>query len=241
MEHLQEDDLIRLNKLLHRTGEFIAYFEVVETKMMEWRHELDEQTTHINTLAQTIGKDFNSIHELLTQTGINTLRQTIEHASAQAGVNLRHIEKQCVQFNDNFQQQQDQLKQLTQQCIEKIDRHTTEATQSIASQLSKYDVHHFHRIASESCDHVERVANHAVNQSSKLLKLFQLRFGIFTAITSIITAFIVVLYLSDESPWEMHRQALNERRAGKLLLKAWPSLSQLEKTKILNHDSNQRS
>lgn len=50
---------------------------------------------------------------------------------------------------------------------------------------------------------------------------------------TILTAFIVVLYLNGELPWEMHHVAQNERQAGRMLLQVWPKLSQEEKTKIL--------
>jgi len=83
---------------------------------------------------------------------------------------------------------------------------------------------------------VERVANDAVSKSNKLLSMFQLRLGLFAVLTTILTSFVIVLYLSDELPWEMHHQAMNERQAGKVLLNAWPKLTQEEKAKILNDD-----
>ena len=63
---------------------------------------------------------------------------------------------------------------------------------------------------------MERVASDAVNKSNKLLSMFQIRFGLFAVFTTVLTAFVIVLYLSGELPWEMHHQALNERQAGKV-------------------------
>ena len=43
MKHINEQDVTRLKELLHRTGEFIAYFEVSEAKMIEWRQDIEHQ------------------------------------------------------------------------------------------------------------------------------------------------------------------------------------------------------
>lgn len=236
MEHYQEDDLTRVKELLRRTGEFIAYFELAESKMMEWQQEIEHQAAHLQIQAQKLEKELLSIHKLFSEAGTTNFRLTAEKALAQGESNLKNIERSCNQFAQNFQQQQEKLKVLTDQSLEKIERHNKQAMNSIATQLSKYDVQHFHRIASESCDHIERVANDAVGKSNKLLKMFQFRSGLFTVLTTILTAFIIVLYLNDESPWEMHHQALNERQAGRLLLQVWPNLTLSEKAKILKHE-----
>lgn len=236
MERYQDDDLVRIKELLRHTGEFIAYFELAESKMMEWRDEIEQQTSKLDHHTKTLHNELAAVQELLSQAGIEQFRITAEKSLSLGETHLHKLEHNCKEFSQNLKQQQEQFKLLTETCINKIENHTMRASQTIASQLSKYDVHQFHRIASESCDHVERVANDAVNKSNKLLSMFQLRFALFAVFTTILTAFVMVLYLSDELPWEMHHQAMNERQAGKVLLQAWPSLSQEEKAKILNDD-----
>lgn len=236
MEHYQEDDLVRVKELLQRTGEFIAYFELAETKMMDWRQEIEQQASRLELHNQTLHHELSAVHHLLSQAGTENFRATVEKALAQGEAHLKNMERCSALFAEQLQKQQEKLKALTDKSVEKLEQHTTEAMLSIASQLSKYDVQHFHRIATESCDHVERVANNAVTKSNKLLHLFQVRFNLFAVVTTVVTAFIIVLYLSDEFPWEMHHQAMNERQAGKVLLKAWPNLTQLEKAKILSHE-----
>lgn len=236
MEHYQDDDIVRVKELLRHTGEFIAYFELAETKMMEWREEIEQQNARLLHYTQTMQNELASFNELLSQSGVRQFRVSAEKALAQGEANLHTLEKNCNHLTQNFQQNQEKIKTLTEQCIDKIEKYTSKATQTISTQLSKYDVHQFHRIASESCDHVERVANDAVNKSNKLLSMFQLKLGFFAVFTTILTAFGIALYLSDELPWEMHHQAMNERQAGKVLLQAWPNLSQEEKAKILNDE-----
>lgn len=239
MDHNPEKDLVRIKELMQRTGEFIAYFELAETKMMEWRQDIEQQAARVQLQTQTLYNELASVHHLLSQTGASDFRVTAEKALSQGEAHLKNLECSCKQFALMFQQQQEQFNTLTTQSIEKIEAHATQTLQSIVSQLSKYDVHQFHRIASESCDHVERVAHDAVTKSNKLLHAFQLRFSLFAVLTTVLTTFVIVLYLSDEYPWEMHHQAMNERQAGKVLLQAWPNLTQIEKTKILHHEAAQ--
>ncbi|RUR20565.1 hypothetical protein ELY21_00305 [Legionella sp. km535] len=236
MEQYQDNDIVRVKELLRHTGEFIAYFELAETKMLEWREEIEQQNTKLLHCTQSLQNELATIIDLLSQAGVAQFKLTAEKALVQGEANLHILERNCNEFALKFQQHQNQLTTLTEQCIDKIEKNATKATQTIIAQLARYDVHQFHRIASESCDHVERVANDAVNKSNKLLNMFQLRFGLFAVFTTLLTAFVIVLYLSDELPWEMHRQAMNEREAGKVLLQAWPNLSQEEKEKILNDD-----
>lgn len=239
MEDHPADDLVRVRELLRHTGEFIAYFELAETKMMDWRAEIEQKSEQLHNDTKTLHNELISINALLTQSGITQFRNTTEKALSQGEANLHLLEQKCNQFAHDFQQQQEELKILTESCLNKIENRTLQVTQSIANQLSKYDVHQFHRIASESCDHVERVAQDAVSKSNKLLGLFQLKAGFFAVFLTVVTAFVIVLYLSDELPWEMHHQAMNERQAGKVLLQAWPNLTQEEKAKILKDEGLQ--
>ncbi|BCA97124.1 hypothetical protein TUM19329_34850 [Legionella antarctica] len=239
MEHSHEDDLIRLKELLRHTGEFVAYFELAETKMIEWREEIEQKATLLSQHSQRLQNEFASLENLLSQAGTTRFRVIAEKALSQGEIQLQIMENSCNQFAENFQDQQEQLELLTAQCITKIEQHCSKATDVIVGQLAKYDAHQFHRIANESCDHVERVASDAVSKSNKLLHLFQMRFGLFAVFTTVLTAFVIVLYLNGELPWEMHHKAVNERHAGKVLLQAWPNLTLEERTKILNDDNLQ--
>ncbi len=238
MEHQHEVDLVRVKELLNRTGEFIAYFELAESKMISWRQEIEMQATHIQHQSGLLIQELYSIQSQLSEIGVADFRATAEKALTQGKLNLDCLERSCLQFTDHLQTNQEQIRTLTNDSIEKIDKHINQTTHNIATQLAKYDAQHFKRIAIESCDHVEQVANNAIAKSNKLIHLLKLRLGLFSVILTLFTAFIIALYMNDESPWEIHNQAMNERQAGKMLLKAWPNLSQLEKEKILGHSGH---
>lgn len=178
MEHDQDESWMYAQELLQHSLEFVAYFELAEATMNEWRQEIERHAIRL-------------------------------------------------------QQQQDHLSLITEKSLAQISQHSEQLIHHLDSQLSQYSPHHFQRIAQESCDYVKQAANDAVHKSNRLLHTFQMRFNFFAVFITILTAFIVVLYLNGELPWEMHHVAKNERQAGKILLQAWPQLSQEEKKKIL--------
>lgn len=236
MEQKDQQDLATIKELLRHSSEFIAYFEIAESKMLEWKQDLEEQSTHITQQQEQLHKELNTINNSLSEAGITRFRISAEHSLAQGEAHLKSLEKNTDLFMEQLNQKHEELSYFTQQCIEKIEQQSRKAVEHITNELKHYDVSQFHRIANESCVHVERIAQATVSKSKKLLGLFQLRYGLFAVFTTVLTAFIVALYLNDELPWEMHHKAVNERQAGKVLLDAWPSLSKEVKAKILRDD-----
>lgn len=234
MTDIKEQELVRIKELLTHTSEFIAYFELSEQKMMEWRLHLEEQRAYIEQQRHTLMNELHTLNTTLSVTGIGHLTEQLRtQGQEQLHLLEQHQQKQIQQQ----QQHQQHLHLLAKQCCEQIEHYTLNALNTISNKLAHYDVNQFHRIANESCSHVERLAQLSEKKSKKLLSVFQLRYGLLAVFTTILTVFIMVLYLSDEFPWEMHHQAKNERHAGKVLLKAWPILTQEEKAKIL-HDEH---
>ncbi len=231
---LSHDDALRVQTLLRHTAEFMAYFELVENNMMNWQEKMAQHAEQLQQHILRQNQELSKINQLLSAQGMSDFRNMAEKALTQGKAQMMTMERVSSQFLHNAQQQQEHLFVLREQCLEQISHHTTRSSELIAQHVAKYDAHQFHRIANESCDHVARVAQDTIAKSSKLLGIFQLRSGFFAVCLTIITAFVITLYLSDELPWEMHHQAMNERQAGKVLLQAWPKLTQEEKSKILN-------
>ncbi|KTD52224.1 hypothetical protein Lqui_1068 [Legionella quinlivanii] len=245
MELMRDQEIAKLKELLRHTGEFIAYFELAETKMIAWRQDIEEQAQNqhqkIEQKLQNLHQELESLHEVLTQAGLARLRLSAEQTLVQGEKHLAMLEKasqqmlveiasQLREFNKSFHKQLHLIEQHTQQAIAKIDQ-----------QLADYDAHYFKRIANESCIQVEKVATRAIQKSTGLLRSFQWRSVSLALIVTFITSLFIGLYISNELPWEMHQHARNEREAGKVLLKAWPNLSHQEKNKILNTASMNKS
>ncbi|KTC64750.1 Uncharacterised protein (plasmid) [Legionella adelaidensis] len=241
MEHIAEKDLLKVKDLLRRTGEFIAYFEIAEAKMIEWRqavelHARDHQQ-QFNQQFQALRTEMEALQELLTEAGLARFRLSADSALRQGKEYLESMQKTEQQFLKHLTTHQRDLSILTKQAIEQIAFQTNESLQKVSEYFAHYDVQHFNRIANESCEQVERSASHVINKCGKILRIFQWRSVTLTLLITVVTAFVMGLYMSNEYPWEIHERAMNERGAGKMLINAWPKLSYHEKIKILGEQS----
>lgn len=243
MEYMADQDLSKLKELLRHTGEFIAYFELAESKMIEWRQDIEHQAQiqeqKVQQQLHKLHNELEALQEVLSQAGLARFRLTAETTLKQGEEHLAALQMAGVQLVHEISEKHNEFSRLTEKSLAQIEQYAAEALVKIDKQLMHYDVQHFRRVASESCEQVERVASHAVSKSSRLLHSFQWRSIALALTITLLTTFMIGLYLSNEFPWETHRQAQSEREAGKVLLKAWPSLSQEEKTKILNGRSEQ--
>lgn len=233
----QEQELLRVKELLRHTGEFIAYFELVETKMIEWRTEIEEQARshqqHSQQELQNIRNELDALQEVLTHAGLARFRLAADKALQQGAEHLELLKHTSHDLLDKIALKHTAINDLIEKSLGRIDQHIEKGIQQIEQSLSQYDAKQFRLIAHESCDQVERVASKAVMQSSNLVNSFQWRVASVTLITSLITVLTFALYMNNELPWETHRHAVNERHAGKALMKAWPGLTEEEKNKIL--------
>lgn len=236
MEPQDQQDLATLKELLRHSSEFIAYFEIAESKMLEWKQLLEEQRIYIGQQQEALKSELNAINSHLSEAGVTRFRLSAEHILMQSEAHLKTIEQSAAQFMSQLKQKEQQLESFTHQCIGKIEQQSQKAIDHLTQELKQYDVAQFHRIANESCVHVERLAQATIHKSQRVLGLFQLKHGLLAIFTTILTAFIVALYLNGELPWEMHHKAISERQAGKVLLDAWPSLSKEIKAKILRDE-----
>lgn len=234
MEDYQKIDLIRMKELLRHCSEFIAYFEHAETRMIEWKHDIEQQAEQLQSQFLAIKNELSFIQESLSQTNIAQFKKSVESALTQGELQLKSMETTCQQLAKTAQMHQENINRLTEQSLVNLDKQSTDSLHLINAHLSKYDVHQFHLIASESCDHVHRVAADAVDKSTRILKTFNLKLGLMLVFTTLLSAFFYSLYLNDELPWETHHHVMNERQAGKVLLHAWPKLTEGEKAKILD-------
>jgi len=241
MEHLDEHDYNRLKELLRRTGEFIAYFELVETKMMEWRQDIEQLATtqqqQFQQQLHAVQTELGFFHDVLTQAGLARFRITADSALNQGKEYLLSIQKTEQQLLKQMANHQRDVGTLTATAVSQIAQHAANALERIDTQLGQYDVQHFRRIASESCAQVEKSAQNVIVKSGRLLRLFQWR----SVAMALLTTLAVGLYMSDEYPWEVHQHAMSEREAGKMLMSAWQNLSYHEKTKILGDKTHSKA
>lgn len=234
----RDEDLVKIKELLRHTGEFIAYFELAETKMIEWRENIEQQAKHhqhkVDEQLKTLQNELDSLQEILTQAGLARFRLSAEKILEQGEKHLESLNKSGQQLINEMNVKHNSFNKFIEKKISLLEEQSQKIVEKINEELGTYDVQHFRRIANESCEHVERTANDAIAKSESFLRIFQWRSISIGLISTIITALAIGLYISNELPWEIHKHAMHERQAGKVLMKAWPSLSEEEKNKILN-------
>lgn len=240
-----DEQITQLRELMRSAGEFIAYFELVDSKMLEWRQAIEnraaEHHEQMHQAQSLIENQINTLTCLLTQTGLSDFRTTLENALNQANASLLSVQEGATKAISYMTNHKEEIKTLTESALTQIVEHTAEAMRRIDAQLSEYDIQHFQRIAHESCGYVERSARNAILKSKVILRLFQWRSVGLALLTTLLTTFVLSLYVSNEYPWETHRHAVGERHAGKILIQSWPMLSDQEKIKILKSHSGRLS
>lgn len=231
MDDLDQHDLNKLKELLRHTGDFIAYFELAESKMIAWQQEIafQSQTNEQRNLLQLqrLHNEFEALQEILTQTGLTQLKTCLEKTTRTLLADFSAIKEDYQEFINNS--------------LNQIDKHAVEAITNVHNQLKSYDVEHFRRVANESCETVEKVATHTIKKSSSLLRSFQSRSICLALAATCFATLITGMYISNEMPWEIHQHAKNERQAGRALIQAWPLLSEEIKNTILTPSTKQAS
>ena len=234
MDQLTAEEVKRLTTLLKRTGEFIAYFEIAETKMIEWRQEIAHQAASQQEQLNEIRTELDRMQQVISEAGLECFQTAAEETLSQSDDylnSLKNIEQQLLrQIHDH----RAELTRVSQHAMTKITQKASEAVQTMDEKLSCFDAKQFTQIATKSCAQVEKSAKATIRIGSRLLKHFEWRSVTLTLVTSLTTALVFGLYTNAEYPWEMHQHANNERGAGKVLLEAWPTLTHHEKNKILH-------
>ena len=240
MKELSDQEVQQLKDLLRHASEFIAYFELAETKLVAWRYQQQEafetQQKRFDQQQQGIMNDVETIKEILSEAGIARLKTQLNETITVFETKMAGFETFHQSLSDAFAQEKQGLAKAVGQFKNELEAQCQLTVNKIESQLSHYDVDHFRRVASESCDQVEQVAQKAVQTSSKVMRHFQWRTASLVLITTFVTSLVFGLYISDELPWEIHQHAMNEREAGKILIRAWPTLTHKERERILTHD-----
>lgn len=240
MESLEDQEIARLQELLRRSGEFVAYFELVESKMLEWRDNIEEKANQQQKQLHALQVELESLKEILTQAGLSKIKLVAEKTIEHGKIQLDSMQKNSSLFFEQLQILKKQITEASEKTLKNISDCGEDVIQRLDNHLSQYDVQQFARIANESCEQVEHSAKNTLTASHKMLKRFHWKTVTLAFCTALMTAFVTGLYISDEFPWEIHQHAMHERGAGKLLMSAWPKLSHNEKTKILGEQKTQK-
>jgi hypothetical protein len=249
--HLDANHLKQMNTLLERTDEFIEFFQHTEAKMIQWRHEITQQAAiqkeHLSELKQKL----DSIQSFIATSGVDGIRTVAEETLSQSDAYLHSLKNTEQQLLRQIHSHRAELTRITQHAITRITQQTKQAVIALDEKTS-LSLTHPHPTAmndeqmATDAQQMARVDTYATHRAHVPLdgvcsqhpqtrpKFTEWKPLVFALATSLLTAVVFGLYTTDEYPWEMHQHAMNERGAGKVLMNAWPSLSNEEQRKILN-------
>lgn len=232
MERQDDKDLIKIQELLRRTGEFIAYFELAETKMLEWRQTIEQREAALNANIEAhfvnLEKMMTTLENAFTQAGVARFRIQSLELLEQGQAHLNAISQVERKLLLKLTAQQRTLHDLSEKSIQQMTTHTHHALLAFDEKLSAMDALNLKLKNNDAMLEIKTSEPQTIKQSPK--KAWHTTFK--TIAASLLAALAVGLYLTDEYPWEIHQHAKNERTAGQLLKGAWPKLTQLEKEKI---------
>ena len=237
MEHIDAKHLTLLNTVLNRTEAFIDFFDRTETKMNAWRYEISQQASSQQMQLNDLKAELDRIENILLQTGIDPFRIAAEDAVPQNDAYLDSLKKTEEQLLRQIHGHRAELTRITQHAITQISHTTMQAAAVIEEKLSEHfppSAPHITPLPQQGAlKDIIQPADESIQQKTSASTGGEWRSVRLTLVTTLLTALIFGMYTSGEYPWEMHQQASSERGAGKVLLNAWPSLTQDEKMKIL--------
>jgi hypothetical protein len=215
----------RMDKL----AEKIATFGMLQENMIHHFQKKEENRDEsLAAYSQGINKQMHDIHFLMTefkmvmsQAGLARFRVTAEEALTQGKEHVSALEQQSEFLQTQLNAACDRFENLTQQAESRISR-----------VVRSFRLEYFKHLVEEGSQQVEQVSESAMQRIMGTGKWFQWEKFTVALIVALIVAIVMSLFMNDEWPWESHNKVLNEREAGKMLIEAWPVLSNNQRHQI---------
>lgn len=235
---LSADEVSRLKALLRQTGEFIAYFEMAESKMNAWREEVKTamenfQANNHSELSK-LSEQTQQMSELMTEVGIARWRQAQTQLLTQGQDHLSKLKHLSDRNLEQFRTQKKELLDVANQAINNFRRSEALLSHKLNSIIKKAKFDEISDLSIELKDDIEQATQASVKQYQSLFKNVRLKTAALIFSVTVVSTVSMCLFLNAETPWEIHSHAKEERLVGKALLHAWPHLSASLRTDILH-------
>ncbi len=226
-------------EVVKRMGNFIAYAEVFENQMGQWQKDIEQRIHANNALIQNqldeLRETAENLRDVMTEAGVARWRIAAEESLKAGKQHIHTLENICEQHQQAIQSYNDEFKKTAKTSFDRLDRASAYTIKNISEAISSFRISDFQRLTEQSCEIVAETSNSAIIRLKETVRWFHWKnLGLALAIT-LFASLTVGLYLNDEMPWDIHKHVVAQRNAGTALLNAWPSLSQSERQRILNH------
>lgn len=228
---LEDNGVIRLRNASHNVADFIALFEAAEGKLTEQYNIMQEQLNagqkQLNMQMQEIEHLLQTLQDNMTKIGVARWKRAAEDILKMGDEHAHAIKEATLEFLN-----------LTEKSHDRLDRATSYTVKSIAEAINSFRVEDFKQLTDTSCQQVKETTAAAVRRVSNVIAWFHWKnIGMVICLALLITM-VFGLYTKDEWPWEMHKEAEQQRNLGMATLKAWSQLSRTDQERILNTQVN---
>ena len=234
-----ESNAESLREMVKRMAEFIAYFEIAESRTQEWqRTTLENIETHqtiIRAQLMEIRETVSDFESLMTEAGVARWRLSAENALQQGRDHVKALETASQQHLEKLSQHHELYETLAKKSFDRLDRASAYTIKNISDAVSTFRLTDFQKLAEQSIEVVEATSTQAISDLHKTGRRFHWKNSLLAAGIAMFATITIGLYLNDEFPWEAHQHVVTERHYGAALMNAWPALTENERQKIIQH------
>lgn len=221
------NDQIQMRTILREMADFIALYETIEEKLVAREAALEEKLLMGEKLiAEQLAKiktSFTSFQAIMSDSGAARWRIAAESALREGAEHIKVLQDSSFEVSQAFKEGYDRLEKITNTAVKNI----TDATNTFRAA-------DFKEAAIEGSGQIKEISNTGIKRITKLIQTFHFKSFVASLFLTVFVVFLTGLYMNNEWPWEIHRQAAKERNAGQTLLAAWPRLTIAEQQNIIN-------
>jgi hypothetical protein len=222
-----EDPSEQLKMLTHRMSEFIALYEMAETKIRDrekkLKAQLTEQERSLEAQLTRINQSIEEITSVMTEVGVARWRVSAETAMREGEAHLQALQNSIETF-----------RQLSDETCQRLDQATAFTVKGVADAVSSFRATDFRQLTEDSCSRVERTTITAVKNIARVTRWFYWKKLLLVFCFSLLVAMIFGMYVNGEWPWQTHNQVMQQRLFGTAVLNNWNQLSPADQQLILS-------
>jgi|GEM_PF-2668739 len=229
----------KLRDMHRRLAEFIADSELALRNMQEWKEEMEaifvEGRKEWREHKQEICEETESLKHFLTEHGVVRFSRAAMDVLAKGEAHVKTLEDMSTLHVKQMEAMNAEFQKIAKKSFDRLDRASTFTIKHISEAINSFRVEDFHQVAKECANRVEETCVRAIGKVNRVVRWFHWKNVSLVTVVSLFITLTMGLYLNDELPWEIHRQVVLQRNAGKALIDAWPNLTKNEKTHIINY------
>jgi len=212
--------------LSQKISDFIAKTESGQYSLLpdgrDFSRILKEKENSVNQILRHISDEIKHLKEVMTPMGNRQWRKETEQILSDNQNEITTINSLYHDTHANIAAQCDHLNQATMSTVKSAAQYFVSVKNNSLQKLAENKYQELEKTCEKNLSRVKNTVQSL--RWKNLLTAFCL---------SIVVSFIVSLYIDNESPWAAHKQVVQEREAGKVLLASWTHLSQNDRDIIM--------